>query len=97
MSVSADSDNDVDMEEPKTPSLQPGSHQGRKTQEQISALMEILGNAQVHEITAAQRRECERRTGLKWIQVYKWIFDRRNKGKPRKRPAKKFASGNVLR
>jgi hypothetical protein len=58
--------------------------------------MEILGNAEVHEITAPMRRECERRTGLKWIQVYKWIFDRRNKGKPRKRPGKKPVSARVL-
>jgi len=42
------------------------------------------------------RRECERRTGLKWIQVYKWIFDRRNKGKPRKRPVKKSVISKLI-
>lgn len=38
---------------------------------------EILGDLPLKQIKAEKRRECERRTGLKWIRIYKWIFDRR--------------------
>jgi hypothetical protein len=36
----------------------------------------VLGDTPILSVSAAQRRECERVTGLKWVQIYKWNFDR---------------------
>ena len=49
--------------------------QMRKSMDQVKVIEEVLGPELSLKTTRAQRRECEHRTGLKWIQVYKWVFD----------------------
>lgn len=55
--------------------------QKKKTPAQVRVIQEVLSGCRVEDITYEMRRECEARTGLKWVQVYKWIFDRRKLGK----------------
>ena len=40
-------------------------------------LREIYADTKFLEITPESREEAVRRTGLRWDQVYKWLYDRR--------------------
>ena len=48
----------------------------RKTDEQVNILMKLF---ELHngKVTRKLRKEAEKRTGLAWIQIYKWIFDKK--------------------
>jgi len=52
--------------------------QKRKTATQIRILTAIFSSDSV-EVTNELRKESCKKTGLKWVQIYKWLFDRRTK------------------
>lgn len=48
----------------------------RKTDEQVKILADLF--EQHHgRVTRELRKKAERKTGLLWIQIYKWVFDKK--------------------
>lgn len=56
--------------------LQPCKQQ-RKSKTQVKFLEQYFKDPSL-KITDEIRRECCLKTGLKWAQIYKWLFDRKN-------------------
>lgn len=48
----------------------------RKTEEQVRILTDLFERHD-GKVTRKLRKEAERKTGLAWIQIYKWVFDKK--------------------
>ena len=51
--------------------------QQRKSKAQVKVLRETYKDSEHLEITDRMREESMRKTGLRWDQIYKWLYDRR--------------------
>ena len=51
--------------------------QQRKSKAQVKVLRETYKDVEHLEITDRMREESIRKTGLRWDQIYKWLYDRR--------------------
>ena len=53
----------------------------RKSGDQVSYLMRLYQQSQAHggKVDRKQRKHAIKATGLTWIQIYKWLFDKKLK------------------
>ena len=60
-------------------------HRQRKTDDQVK-ILDILYKKHKGRLGLKARQEAMAKTGLAWIQIYKWFFDKEHRRKPVKLP-----------
>ena len=69
----------------KTSALVSDSYRQRKTDDQVKILADLYRKHKGR-LDLNARKEAMAKTGLAWIQIYKWFFDREHRRKPVKLP-----------